>query len=130
MTYFEIKTKRQVIGYLIVAIIVFVIDRVYSIFSHGVGSLAMSTMVVSVLILGVAGYRLLGLTLHKRFTKKGVNRFIHLYNSGIATLVIGQFLKGVLDIAGTGSPYIKYYFIASGFMILLSFITLSAKTEA
>lgn len=129
MTYFEIKTKRQVIGHLIVAILVFVIDRVYSIFSHGVSSLAMSTMVVSILILGVAGYRLMGLTRHQRFTKKGVNRFIQLYNSGIATLVVGQFLKGVLDIAGTGSPYIKYYFIASGILILLSFISLSDKTE-
>lgn len=130
MTYFEIKTKRQVIGYLLLAILVFVIERVYSIFSHGVSSLAMSMMVVTVLVLGVAGYRLLGLTLRKRFTKKGVNRFIRLYNSGIATLVIGQFLKGVLDIAGTGSPYIKYYFIASGILILLSFVTLLAKSEA
>lgn len=130
MTYFEIKTKKQVIGYLIVAILVFVIDRIYSIFSHGVSSLAMSTMVVSVLILGVAGYRLMGLILQKRFTKNTVNRFIHLYNSGVAVLVVGQFLKGVLDIAGTGSPYIKYYFITSGILILLSFVTLMFKAEA
>ena len=35
----------------------------------------------------------------------------NLYNAGIAALVIGSMIKGVLDIVGTTSPYTAVYFI-------------------
>lgn len=43
-------------------------------------------------------------------------------NYGIATLVVGSFMKGVFEIAGTGSDYLAYYFYVG---IVLIFISLS-----
>jgi hypothetical protein len=48
---------------------------------------------------------------------KGFRIFYNLYNSGIATLIVGSFLAGILEIAGTGSDYQKYFFIA-GFSLI------------
>lgn len=43
-------------------------------------------------------------------------------NYGIATLVVGSFMKGVFEIAGTGSDYLAYYFYVG---IVLIFVSLS-----
>ncbi|GFZ30820.1 hypothetical protein CSC2_13460 [Clostridium zeae] len=49
----------------------------------------------------------------------------NLYNSGIATLTFGSFLKGVIQIAGASSPYIVFYyvvgslFVAAGLILML-----------
>jgi hypothetical protein len=54
------------------------------------------------------------------------------YNSGIATLTVGSFLKGILEIAGTDSPYLVFFtiigwlFIAVGVIV---FVLLSVSRK-
>ncbi len=117
-TKIENAIKKNIIVMLIVSIIVFMIDRIYSIFSHGISSMMMSTMVVTVLLLGVGGYATLYKVNTIKSRKYNFRVFSNLYNAGIATLVMGQFLSGVVSIAGTGSDYIKFYFIAGGVLII------------
>jgi len=116
----ENAIKKNIIVMLIVSIIVFIIDRIYSVFSHGINSVMMSTMVVTVLILGVGGYAILYKVNTIKSGKYNFRLFSNLYNAGIATLVTGQFLSGVVSIAGTGSAYLKFYFIIGGGLIISS----------
>lgn len=122
MRYFELRVKKQRLGFIYVAIFVFIIDSIYSLFSHGVGSWAMSTMVISVGVLGIIGYGLMGARHHAMLTNRQVDWFIRLYNTGIATLVVGQFLKGVMEIAGTGSPYVHFFFFGAGILFIISLV--------
>jgi zinc transporter ZupT len=74
---------------------------------------------------GVIFYLLLGLMFPeiKRFA--GYRIMYNSYNSGIAVLTVGSILKGVMDIAGTSSSYLKLYtiigyaFIVFGLVILI-----------
>lgn len=98
--------------YLAAAVSAILINKIYSLFGHGVSSVAMTYMFLYPLAGGAAAYLLLALLW------PGLNRFAgfrmvyNLYNSGIAVLTVGSMLKGILEIAGTASPYIKFYYIA------------------
>ncbi|GAB6106781.1 hypothetical protein [Fusibacter bizertensis] len=118
----EHAIKKNIIAMLLISILVYMIERIYSIFSHGVSSIMMSTMMVTVLVLGVGGYGILSLLYAKLNLRLNFRRFSNLYNAGIATIVVGQFLSGVVSIAGTGSDYIKFYFIIGGMLIVGSWL--------
>jgi hypothetical protein len=48
-----------------------------------------------------------------KFFRLGAN----LYNSGLAALAVGSFLQGVMDIAGTASKYIIWFFVSGACMV-------------
>lgn len=58
----------------------------------------------------------------------GYRVFFNAYNSGIATLTLGSFVKGILDIAGTSSPYIILFygtgwlFVGVGLILLFKLV--------
>ena len=80
-------------------------NYVYSLFGHGVSSPFMSYAFVFSLVLGVAGFTVLGrLHLENRVA-------FNLYNAGIAALTVGSILRGIIDIAGADTQYPVYYFL-------------------
>ncbi|MDR1692595.1 MAG: hypothetical protein LBR72_04490 [Oscillospiraceae bacterium] len=78
-----------------------VITNVYALFGHGVRSDAMDGMFLYPLLGGTAVYLLTGFALKKAAVRPGST----IYNAGIATLTAGGMLRGILEIAGTGSAY-------------------------
>lgn len=107
-------------------LVTIVIAKVYGLFGHGVTSPAMTWMFLFPLIGGVAGYSFFRSLLPKKVTANGFRSFSNLYNSGIATLTVGSFLQGVVEIAGTNSIYVPYFYgvgaalLLAGLSILLS----------
>lgn len=100
---------KTIVVYLCLSLTVFAVDKIYAVFGHGVHSGAMTWMFLYPLIGGALVYFLM-LRLIPGFSKKeGYRLFYNLYNSGIALLTVAAFLKGILDIAGTSSPYIIFF---------------------
>ena len=97
--------KTTVIVYAVVTGLCIALNYVYSLFGHGVSSPFMTYAFVYSLVLGVLGFIVIGrLQLNNRVA-------YNLYNAGIATLTVGSFLRGILDIAGADTVYPLYYFI-------------------
>ena len=86
-------------------------NYVYSLFGHGVSSPFMSYAFVFSLVLGVAGFTVLGrLHLENRVA-------FNLYNAGIAALTVGSILRGIIDIAGADTTYPVYYFFVGTVLV-------------
>jgi hypothetical protein len=109
-------------SYLILSVLAIVIDKVYGIFGHGVHSTAMTWMFLYPLLGGALFYFII-LMLMPNITKfAGYRVFLNAFNSGIATLTIASFLKGIFEIAGTNSPHLVYYYAAGGIFIAAGLI--------
>ena len=109
--------KKSILAYLGVTIFLIILNYIYSLFSHNVSSNYMTYMFIYPLIGGL--FVNLVLLISKKITE--VKLFYigkSVLNYGIATLVIGSFLKGVFEIAGTNSIYLIYYFYIG--IVLLS----------
>jgi hypothetical protein len=103
--------------YFFTAVFAFAFDRIYAIFSHGVSSEDMSSVWIFLLCSGTLFYTALHIISAK--TKYQPKRFAcNIYNSGTAVFAVGMLLKGVFDIAGTGSDFILFYRIAG--IVLMS----------
>lgn len=115
----EVKhsSQKTVVVFLILSALAVVIDKVYALFAHGVSSDAMTWMFLYPLIQGALFYLLLGSLLPQLDCFYGYRLFYNLYNSGIAVITTGSFLKGIMDIAGTSSVYVNIYYI-TGYILL------------
>jgi len=120
----KIKNKPPNLGktiavYLLLALLAIAINLIYGFFSHGVHSAAMTGMFLYPLLGGALGYFLIA-----RYTAS-ITRFVvyrigyNSYNSGLAALTMGSFLKGILEIAGTNSPYCLIFTIIGWLAIAL-----------
>jgi hypothetical protein len=113
---------KTIWAYLILSVAAVVIDKVYDAFGHGVDSAAMTWMFLYPLLGGALFYFIIK-TLIPHITKFADCRvFLNLYNSGIAALTLASLLKGILEIAGTNSPYLKYYYMTGGIFIAAGLI--------
>lgn len=118
------KYKKTLLTYLIASIIAILVNNIYAIFAHGVSSAAMTWMFLYPLLGGMLFYLMICILMPNVSRKNGYRGFYNMYNSGIATLTVASFLKGILEIAGTSSPYIKFFnlagviFIATGLIYL------------
>jgi hypothetical protein len=114
---------KTVIIYAILSILATVVNKVYAIFGHGVSSPAMTWMFLYPLIGGALFYFLIYGAASRIIRFNGYRLFFNIYNSGIATLTFGSFLKGILEIAGADSIYLVFYyavgavFIAAGLIL-------------
>jgi len=114
------RNIKTVIVYAAASLFAFVTDKIYSIFSHGVGSKAMASMWIWLMCLGTVFYILLEL-IGRKTKKKLMNRLsFNIYNSGVAVLVTGMLLQGVLEIAGTNSDFLLYYRIIGILLMIIS----------
>jgi len=121
------KNLKSAVVYLFTAGFALLIDRVYSLFSHGVSSKDMFYMWLFLIYSGALFYLLLYLICFK--TKRQPHRLVlNIYNSGTAFFVTGMLLNGIFEIAGTGSDFIIYYkftgivLMASGFILTVIFL--------
>ncbi len=127
------KPTRTTYTYLLLSLLAWIFNFVYSLFSHGVTSDFMANMYL-VLLIGAVFYFLL-------FQIPGVRRrrlyrvFVNTLNTSVAVLVVGMALRGVIEIAGSSSVYLDWYFdiamagfILSMLMFLLMWI-LKPKTN-
>ncbi len=109
--------KTTILVYLVVSVCMIALNQLYGLFGHGVHSAAMTWMFVYPL-LGGAGVFLLIQKRAPSMQYRGRYRvFCNLYHAGIAALTMAGFLKGILEIAGTTSPY-TVAMAAAGWLLL------------
>lgn len=105
-----------------------ILEKIYVLFGHGVTSPAMTWM----FLFPLAGGLLIYLVNRAKVDIEDAERlrsFSNLYHSGIATLTVGSFLKGVLEIAGTDSVYLLYFYIVGFGMVLLGIVPLLSRAS-
>jgi hypothetical protein len=113
----ENQLRKTILTYLILSVTSVVIDKVYGIFSHGVDSKSMTWMFLYPLLGGALMYFIIGRLIPHITKLAGYRVFFNIHNSGIATLTLASLLKGILEIAGTNSPYLEYYYMGGGILI-------------
>jgi hypothetical protein len=114
--------RKTILTYLILSILAIVVNKVYALFGHGVSSPAMTWMFLYPLIGGALFYSLICGFANKIIKFTLYRLFFNIFNSGIATLTFGSFLKGVMDIAGAGSIYLVFYYVVGGLFVAAGLI--------
>jgi zinc transporter ZupT len=118
------QLRKTILVYIVLSLTAIAVDNIYAIFGHGVSSPAMTWMFLYPLIGGALIYFLIERLIPGVSRSPDYRLFYNVYNSGIATLTMGSFLKGILDIAGTSSPYTVLFnvtgwlFAAAGLILL------------
>jgi len=124
------RAKKTMIAYLVISVLSILIDRIYAQFGHGVYSAPMSLAFLYSLLGGALVFMLLWLFGPEDEDIWHSRLLFNLYNSGIAALMTGSLLKGVLDIAGTSSPYIIVYRLVGWLLLgigILGFLGTAGK---
>lgn len=103
------KFFKTIVIFSIMTIFTFIFDKVYGIFGHGVTSPYMTYMFLYPLLGGALFYGIIMLLIPSIVNKKRYRFFYNIYNSGIAVLTVGSFLRGIMEIAGTFSTYLMAY---------------------
>ncbi len=81
------------------------VNYIYGLFGHGVRSAAMTWMFLYPLLGGTLLFGLLDPFLPQPRRVSCYRLCFNLYNSGIAALTAAAFLQGIVEIAGTGTPF-------------------------
>lgn len=129
------KLKNTIITYIILTAAAYIFDKIYALFGHGVSSPWMSNMYICLLILGVVVYTALSAAIPDIVLRKGYRLFYNTYNSGIAVLITGMLLKGILDIAGGTSRFVSWFlytaygFLAAALIIFLMIVRENASAK-
>jgi len=103
--------------YIAISIFCIIFNSIYALYGHGVTSAAMSFMFLYPFIGGAVVFMLLWILKPNAANVPGYRINYNIYNSGIASLVVGSILKGVFEIAGTSSPYTAVYFILGWLLV-------------
>lgn len=111
----DINNLRRILIYIFSGILCIIINYIYSQFSHGVSSNYMTYMFLIPVISGFVSILLE--KIEKTTLKKQT-----IFANGVATLTIGCFINGILEIAGTSSNYQFIYYVAGVLLIILAFI--------
>ncbi|MBP1042748.1 hypothetical protein I6N95_17155 [Vagococcus sp. BWB3-3] len=109
--------KKQSLIYLLASLGLFMFNYIYSLFSHGVSSDAMSGMWHYTIIMAILSGAM-SLLSHNQL-KKQIRLAALMINCGVATIVSGHLLTGIVEIAGTNSVYIPYYDYSGWLFILV-----------
>ena len=94
--------KKGVTIYVGIAIFCLIFSLVYSIFSHGVQSPYMTWLAVFPAVLGAIPAMVFWMA--EKLPQPG-RITVNLYNSGVAAVTVSSMLRGIFEIAGTGSMY-------------------------
>jgi hypothetical protein len=111
---------KTIIRYVISSIFLFIFQVVYHQFSHGVVSPALRYVWI-VPILGLIIWIIVASVNHSKLS--------FLYHAGIVILINGFILQGILEIAGSDSPYIVFYFIVSFLCIIVALARILVKKK-
>jgi hypothetical protein len=115
------KKGQRLWPYLAVAALCVIVDNIYALYGHGVRSSAMDFMFLYPLLGGFI-IKFLSLHVHGDDSQGWKRIGVNLYNSGIAALTCGSLLRGIVEIAGTDSVYINYFFVAGGIMVFCGIV--------
>ena len=110
--------------YFMISVFTIAVDKIYAIFGHGVTSSYMTWMFLYPFLGGTMFYLFLEHVFYEMKNCNGYRLFFNLYNSGIAAFTVGSFMKGIFEIAGTGSPYTIWYFITGGLFVTFGLVIL------
>lgn len=102
----------------------FLFNKIYALFGHGVTSPWMSNMYLYLLGLGVAVFALIRIFTPGIASCREYRLFFNTYNSGIALLINGMLLYGILDIAGGTSQIVPWFLYIGGAMIAAATVML------
>lgn len=102
------KPGKQSIVYLALTIFTWLFNFIYGLFGHGASSVYMANMWM-VMLGGAFFYFLLNQLPHLRH-RRFYRLFSNILNTSAAFLVVGMMLRGIIDIAGSASQYIVWYF--------------------
>ncbi len=116
------KLRKSLLVYLGLTAFCIVFDRVYFLVGHGVESVYMLWLFLYPLLGGMIPLTLLwGFVDHA--TEVPLFRTAYnAFNTGMATLLLGGALSGVIEIAGTASIYPKYFLIVGWIIYALSIV--------
>ena len=115
---------KKLMPYGLLSLCLFLFQMVYHHFSHGVVSFSLQ---YAWLLMAVAG--LIWWLIGRIFSHKQLRLSANLYHSGLACLITWCLLNGVLEIAGSDSPYLWLYLLFGGGFILASLVTLGIKQK-
>lgn len=96
--------------YLGISLFTILFAKIYSHFSHGMSSNAMTFLYLYPLILGGLVYFIISLAIPNLIKSKYYRLFSNIYNTAITTLMAGLLLKGIFEIAGSSSGFLEIYF--------------------
>lgn len=116
------RLSRTILFYLGLTAFCIVFDRVYFLFGHGVESPAMLWMFLYPLLAGVIPLSLLWVWIENARAKPWFRLAYNTFNTALAILIVGSALQGVVDIAGTTSPYTFLYPVAGWILYGISLI--------
>ncbi|MBS7578097.1 MULTISPECIES: hypothetical protein [unclassified Enterococcus] len=123
------KIKKSIIFLIISSILLFIVKTVYNYFGHGVTSDAMNRIWIYPLVL-LPILVILFVLNRQLWSKQQIKYVTRSLTVAMFTYVLGQFLTGVFEIAGTSSEYLIVYSILSGALScfgLLLWMVLSFK---
>lgn len=109
--------KRKIAGYITCSICLFFFQMIYHLFSHGVVSNELK-YVWLIPLLGGLVILFLDWPLHTLSNRLAFNMF----NTSLALLCNVLILQGILDIAGSDSPYLTYFYLLALPLLVLSLI--------
>lgn len=118
------QLRKTILVYLVLAATAIVVNFIYGFFGHDVHSAAMTWMFLYPLLGGTIFYTLVNILVPHIVCLKTYRLFYNSYNSGIAALTFGSFLKGILEIAGASSQYVMYFYIAGSLLAAFGFLIL------
>ena len=92
------------IAYLSATLAIAGIGSVYTYFGHGITSKYMTFAFVFPLAAGIICYIINALGLYDRF-------FVNAMNASMATITVGSVVKGILEIAGATTKFLKIFWL-------------------
>ena len=123
--YSKKHSRRMALIYLCITLFCGLFSAVYEYFSFGVYSNYMIFLYMIPLMAGVLPFALAGLMI--RLPCPSLIS-VKIYNCGVATLTLGCCLAGVLEIYGTTSIYIRFYWLAGIVMMAFGFVLYLVST--
>lgn len=118
------KLLKTICVYLGLTVFAFLFDKIYALFGHGVTSSWMANMYFYFLGFGVIMYLILYLFLPNIVSYKNYRIFYNTYNTGVAILVDGMLLKGILEIAGGESFFVNWFLYIGVIIIIIGILML------
>lgn len=113
------RLLKTAIIYALISVFCLIFSQVYEYFSYGEYSIYMRKMFLIPLFGGLfPSLIILNCHVSKCITRPCFN----LWNSGIAVLVFGCLIRGIIQISGRTTSYDRYYFIIGTFFIITGMI--------
>ena len=105
------KLRKPLLVYLGLTAFCIVLDRVYFLLGHGVESPYMLWLFLYPLLGGILPLGLAWIFVDHANEVPLFRLAYNAFNTGMATLLLGSVLSGVIEIAGTASPYPPYFLV-------------------